>query len=463
MPKKGTGIQGDRLDGLARELASGEISRRGALKRIVAAGLGLGAAATPGLAHALGGGCPGNRVKCGKKCCPENAKCKKGKCKCKRGFTKCGKKCVDTETSLQHCGECENECVGDESCVEGVCAPPSMVPSNITPADGLTCGASATGDLTVTTVALINTDTDCTAVQPQAGGPDLCVVVYQDVFIASGASLSVTGSRPLALLATETITLAGLIDAAAGGTASGPGTSLPATVGQDASGDSRPGSGGGGHAGGGAAGGGADTPGGAGGAAAGSETAVPLIPGGRGGPNGTAAGGGGGGGLQLSACESLTITADARINASGGGGMGGAPGASAFGGAGGGAGGSILVEAPVITLSAGALVIAKGGGGGAGGNSTSGSGTAGAQGADPAFNEQGAPGGPGTPGQGANGGTGASVTLPGQGNPTATSSGAGGGGGALGRIRFNVGTDEPPSTAGTLIVPSPSFGTITTT
>lgn len=109
------------IDQIARDLAGGEISRRSALRRLAGAGLGIGAAMAPaGVAEAMAG-CSGGRVKCKGKCCPKNAKCKNGKCKCKSGFTKCGKKCVDTETSVKHCGACGNPCGDGETCEAGEC------------------------------------------------------------------------------------------------------------------------------------------------------------------------------------------------------------------------------------------------------------------------------------------------------------------------------------------------------
>jgi hypothetical protein len=110
-----------RLDRIARELASGEVSRRSALKRLAGIGAGLGAATVPSIAEALGGGCPGDRVKCDGKCCPKNARCRRGKCRCKAGFKKCGRKCVDLDTSLKHCGACSSPCADGETCVNGVC------------------------------------------------------------------------------------------------------------------------------------------------------------------------------------------------------------------------------------------------------------------------------------------------------------------------------------------------------
>ncbi len=129
------------LDQIARELAAGEISRRSALKRLIGAGLGLGAAVAPaGVAEAVGGGCPGGRVKCGSKCCPKNGKCKNGKCKCKSGFEKCGKKCVNLDTSVKHCGACGNACQEGETCVDGDCDP------GLADCSGLDCGTAPNGD-----------------------------------------------------------------------------------------------------------------------------------------------------------------------------------------------------------------------------------------------------------------------------------------------------------------------------
>src|SRR6187402_2146971 len=97
-----------RMDALARELASGRLSRRAALRRALGgvAGVALPAALLTDTAVA---GCPKSRD-CGKKCCPKGMKCKKGKCKCKGGKKKCGKKCFDVATDPANCGSCGHAC-----------------------------------------------------------------------------------------------------------------------------------------------------------------------------------------------------------------------------------------------------------------------------------------------------------------------------------------------------------------
>ena len=108
-----------RMDALARDLAGGQISRRGALARLT------GAAATtlvPSflLADEALAACPPSR-KCGSKCCPQGAKCKRGKCKCKSGLKKCGKKCVNVATDPANCGSCGRACASGQTCANGQC------------------------------------------------------------------------------------------------------------------------------------------------------------------------------------------------------------------------------------------------------------------------------------------------------------------------------------------------------
>ncbi len=107
------------MDALARGLASGEISRRGALARLggaaVTAMVPSFLLAEPALAR-----CPPSR-KCGSKCCPPGQRCRNRKCKCKGGLTKCGRKCLDVATDPANCGACGRACAPGQTCTAGQC------------------------------------------------------------------------------------------------------------------------------------------------------------------------------------------------------------------------------------------------------------------------------------------------------------------------------------------------------
>jgi hypothetical protein len=107
------------MDALAKDLAEGRISRRTAVRRFAAGAAGL---AIPGalLAEPALARCPPSR-KCGHKCCPHGARCKKGKCKCKGGLKKCGKKCLDVSSDAANCGSCGHVCPSGQTCVAGQC------------------------------------------------------------------------------------------------------------------------------------------------------------------------------------------------------------------------------------------------------------------------------------------------------------------------------------------------------
>jgi hypothetical protein len=110
------------LDEVARDLANGEITRRTALVRLLGAGAGVAMAGVPGASAVGRRRCPASR-KCGDKCCPKHASCKRGKCKCDGGYSKCGKNCIDLQTSQANCGSCGNPCEAGEgwTCLEGTC------------------------------------------------------------------------------------------------------------------------------------------------------------------------------------------------------------------------------------------------------------------------------------------------------------------------------------------------------
>lgn len=282
----------------------------------------------------------------------------------------------------------------------------------------------------------------CTKTIPQTNGPELCVRAAATITI--GTAVRFSGSRPLVLLATDTITVtaAGTLDVSsfrndvgAGGntgTCADGGTGSP-----NPSNGSKAGAGGGG-------GGGFGTPGGSGGAgknvgggASGGTTSLTQIRGGcRGARGGTSSvgpggdGGNGGGAVYLIAGTSITI--DGTLKANGSGGRGGP---NKAGGGGGGSGGLIAFDAPAVTI--GGTLIANGGGGGEGG----GGGQAGDDGSDPDLYNARASGG-GANMNGGDGGGGSAFANAGATGGTDPNGGGGGGGGGAGRIKFYQ-TDPP--------------------
>lgn len=315
---------------------------------------------------------------------------------------------------------------------------------SICPARMPTTGATIT-----TTVAF---DTDATnACTEVIGG--LCVVEHTDVTIAGAGTVRATGSRPLVVLATGDMTIAGTIDVAshratatigAGadvGCASGV---LPATFGGGAGG-SFVGTGGRG-------GRGTNMVASAGGVAA-PALAATTIRGGCAGQVGDGGGGGapagnGGGAVYLIA-TSLTITG--TIDASGASGSGGRAMSSMLGvtgAGGGGAGGFIGLDAESLVVSASGQLFANGAGGGEGGNTM----VDGMAGGEPMAPTPAAAGGRSNNPGGGGGGSGSSgMALDGATASSAPSSGGGGGGGA-GAIRIFapartvVGALSPPAT-----------------
>jgi hypothetical protein len=281
----------------------------------------------------------------------------------------------------------------------------------------------------------INTDADsrCEATQPTgwtANQPAACFI-YARKITNDSTILSATGSRPLVLVATNDIVLAGALDASSRVLSGSTGPAYdylgcsPATP-------APPGGRGGGG------GGSFSTSGGNGGGTGGEAGQVLAAPtslhgGCRGGPgdaaNGSAgAPGEGGGVVYLVAGTSITI--GASVDASGGGGHGGVAGSG--GGGGGGSGGMIVIVAPSIDLT-GATIYADGGGGGGGGASTEG-----ANGGDPQLQSPGIGGIPNAPG--GNGYHDSIDANPGTGGVSPSGSGAGGGG--AGYILFS-GTVKP--------------------
>ncbi|HEY3353074.1 MAG TPA: hypothetical protein VGQ83_07480, partial [Polyangia bacterium] len=212
--------------------------------------------------------------------------------------------------------------------------------------------------------------------QPGSNLPALAVIRVRDLIINEAGRLTVTGAEAAVILASRTIAIDGVLDAAGRGRDPGPGGwaggARDAAGGGPGGGPAAANSGGddsGGGGGGGGLSGGAGAKGGnaaavAGGAGASDRTLAPLFGGSGGGGGGGDGndGGGGGGAVQLSAAVSISV-AGAILTGGGGGGRGVASFSNTGSGSGGGGGGAVLLEAPTIAVHG---VIAAGGGGGGG-------------------------------------------------------------------------------------------------
>jgi hypothetical protein len=313
-------------------------------------------------------------------------------------------------------------------------------------------------------------------------GADLDVVVMRvgTLTIGAGSTFRISGDTAFLVIA-RTIQIDGTLDASAfpdgepapGGGRPGMGDAGEGSAGLTGGDRINTGGGGGGMASGAGAGGTAaclaGIPGGAGGSEVGDAELNILVGGGAGGIGGQRCagarprGGFGGGALQLSATESITISASGRVIASGGGGGGGA-GADACpqqddAGSGGGAGGAIFLDAPRIA-NEGSIEAHGGGGGGGGGDKSVPdlNGLDGQQGhfgnetvaVAPELEPRPSGGGAGREKKGTFGGNGARGELPattGEGGDCMlgqTTFNTGGGGGAFGRIVVRVAGDVSP-------------------
>ena len=328
-------------------------------------------------------------------------------------------------------------------------------PSNGADWSDLTNVVDIMGDLTLTDGILINSDSGTietrapqTTIRGAGEGvingyrfrvisPQVSLLAFDDLTIASGADVRVTGKHALILFARNSITIIGEIDADGGRdtdpAAAGPGGGTGA-VGAAAAAGCGGGPNGGFNAqnqdAGGGAGGSFNRKGGNGGGAELSPTAAAVCAerlsinlqggsgGGRGGnPTTNGDGGGGGGAIQFTA--GLRILTTGLLHA---GGAGGNSSGSQGGGGGAGSGGGFLFEAPMVTILATATIMTNGGGGGDGKDVMS----------------NGETGHPdltvaATAGNGGNGGVTDTAAQNGGGNKNA---GSGGGGGGIGKIEI---------------------------
>jgi hypothetical protein len=300
------------------------------------------------------------------------------------------------------------------------------------------CTEPASGDLVFDSDMTLDTSTNLTCnggiVAQQAGNaPEVCVVRAKFIRVAYNQTLTVRGSRALALVADDLVDVTGVLDISADGTIGGPGA---AGIGNGSFASTGKGGGGAGfHFRGGDGGSAGQSSGGGegGGSIVNPVTdmfaATPALIGGWSPVSltGNPAGGGGGGAVTLIACRG-DVSVGGVIHAGGGGGSGGkdtfgGTGTTFIGGAGGGAGGMILLQGIEVRIPVSGELYANGGGGG-GGCSTDGcSGLPGNDG-NRALAE--APGGDPT-GAGGRGGNGAIGSDGRPGLQSSTSPGGGGG------------------------------------
>jgi len=383
---------------------------------------------------------------------------------CSAGFGNCDANdsngCEQSLNTNAHCGGCNVACGQGTRCNSGVCG--SGFPyttsnfdsgdSGIVPVGAVTlgCGVSAFSSTTLAFTNWCGQPMPTPLVRTQSGGPDVVILAFDALTIAGGATLQLTGNRPVILAVYGDATINGSLDASATGVTPGAGGNVSCTPGNGAPGDNGViGSGTGGPGGGGGGGGAFGAASGAGGTtddnqvskggvsrpAEGSASLVPLrggCPGGQGGQGtdaSTATGGAGGGAVQVSAAG--TVSVGGVLSAAGGGGRNGGEG---NGGGGGGSGGAILLEGANVSLSSSAWLTANGGGGAGGNPYANTNGTDGATGGK-ATDVQ-ANGGSGDNSAGA-GGKGGAQTGAAQNGANATgpygSRGGGGGGGSVGR------------------------------
>jgi hypothetical protein len=262
----------------------------------------------------------------------------------------------------------------------------------------------------------------CTNFVAQAGGPEICVVHAGTITIASGATLTATGARALALVADEQAQIDGVLDAnGRSGNAAAGGTRVSGTTSNNT-----------------VSGGGAGyrTYGGAGAAASGDGLALnggpalqnpSLITDLLGGPR-TDAYNNGGGAVTIVSCRG-EVSIAGIIDVGGGGGRGAEDNPIQAGGyrfaSGGGAGGTVAIQGASLNITG--QLFANGGGGG-GANATMLSARLGEDGAPGSRSLTAANGGDATSSRhGGNGGTDAG---PGLGGSNGTDKGGAGGGAA---------------------------------
>ena len=132
------------LDELAKELATGTLSRGKAIRWMGGALLGAALASVAGVAWANDCRRLGRECRRDSQCCSRNCFGRRDDkvCGCRADQTLCKKprgegRCVNLQTNERHCGECFNRCPEGQECVNGVCdGNPCSVGVLVTPVDG---------------------------------------------------------------------------------------------------------------------------------------------------------------------------------------------------------------------------------------------------------------------------------------------------------------------------------------
>jgi hypothetical protein len=301
---------------------------------------------------------------------------------CAEGLGTCDGGCANFSNDNNNCGSCGVTC--SETCQGGVCAmafsytPGHFTPTSYTPPSGATTNCNATYSSTSHSF----TTGSCTGATPtiysnvlQSGGPSVDILAFNGLTIASGSTLTLTGSNPVILAVYGNAVINGTINASANGVTPGPGGGNTSDCSAAAAGT-------GGNNGASGGGGGGMAVAGGNGSCGGQACVSPYTIAG-GGVNSTELAGGcaggvgeasfphstptnpagaGGGGVQLAAAG--TITGTGSITANGSAGTAGGTGQYGLGGGGGGSGGEILIYATQASFS-GITLAANGGAGGA--------------------------------------------------------------------------------------------------
>lgn len=359
--------------------------------------------------------------------CERNDQCGAGKCTsgyCSFADASCasGYRFGDASSTLS------NTCVGDGSIDASSrdARPDPDAPAGVTcfgAGFGKTCFANSNVPAVAVTIsASIDTDTSSLCATTVYGAPPWCVIAGTEV--TTTTPIAVTGSKPLVLLATTTLTIDSIDIASHLAPAQTGAGAVPTADTALCDPGTPPGNSSGG------AGGSFGSMGGTGGNSGGTPGAGKIPNALRGGCAGQAGKSGtpgtrglGGGALYLVAKTQIIV--NGTVNASGAAGSGSASGRG--GGGGGGSGGLIGLDSPLVTNHG--MLFANGGGGGEG----SSMGTNGFDGKESTTTA--AAGASGNNSNGGDGGAGAAVTPAGNGG-NAGGDGGGGAGGGAGAIRL---------------------------